>query len=348
MKIFNLATLALAATCCVSYAQQPAAPDSNKLQVIIQFDKDKPQLRTLDSVEGTTFRFTTPDGKQMAGDASKCKIFAVQTPEELADGKKLYEARDYKAARKKLAACKKKFATYASLPMNPSRQAALLEIQSAVAMLDFAALGEMYKTFPTKGMPADMKHEMGIYFAANVLSGVKDELSADEAKALEKAATDLLGKLVAKKGDGGKYKPVDVGGSPYGWTKYALGRALAAQLPADQIKGRNISAENRKLASAAVDAFCEAAVSSHGADREIAMDALVRAQGILWAMPGVKEYTNAHPGKMDRKLWKKAPADLQDAAAIAVLLRKVYEYKDANSSVDDAAKLYFNEQEGKK
>lgn len=334
MKTFTFATIALAATCCVTYAQQQQQQNDGKLRAIVQFDKrSKPQLVAIDTADGNKFTFTTQNG-QMAGDASKCLVFVIQTPAELAEGQKLYSAKKYKEARKKLAACKTKYAAYATLPHNPVRQAALLEIHCAVAMLDWPGVKSLAASFPSKNMNKDMVSDVVTVHAAKLLGRITDNMTAEEGAALAKDADALLANKSIK----------GVDGKIYGWIKYAKARGLAAGIPEDQIRNRSITPENSKRASQAIDAYCEAAVSSHGADPEIALDALIRAQAILWAMPGVKAYADAHPGKMDEKTWKAAPADFQDAVSIAYMILNIYSPGLKDERLEKAASFFYNAQ----
>ena len=77
---------------------------------------------------------------------------------------------------------------------------------------------------------------------------------------------------------------------------------------------------------------------------ELPIDAMVRAQALLWAMPGVKEYA-AKGASMDAGKWGEAPANFRDAVALAYMLKNIY--GAGGETIDAAAKLFFNTQAGK-
>jgi hypothetical protein len=132
-----------------------------------------------------------------------------------------------------------------------------------------------------------------------------------------------------------------------GWLRYALGRAAAAQVPAEQLQG-TIAEDKVKAASVAVDFYCQAVMSMHGAQKTLPADALNRAMALLWAMPGVKEYAAKVTKPMDKLQWQKAPADFRDAVAMAHYLKTMYPASAPNALADELDAYFFNAKKGAK
>lgn len=330
MKTFNLIALAAIAASSLSFGQEAAA---NKVKAYVQLDKGGVGLLTLDSANGSVFQFTQNEEQKML-DANKCKLFYINTPDDLAAAIKTYSSRDYAAARKQLAACKNKYMPYASLPGNPSLTAALLELECAVCQLDWAGVKAIADSFPTKGIN---KADIGTilrYKTAGILGNVSDDAAASESQI--QAVNELLNNKAAMK---------QCDSTVYGWLKYALGRAQEAQIPAAEVAG-TISEGNAAKANEAIDTLCQAAMSSHSADRELALDAMVRAQALLWAMPGVQDFANRNP-KMDATIWGSAPHNFKDAVTLAYIIKNVYCAPQTDARINRAAALFFNTLEGK-
>ena len=123
---------------------------------------------------------------------------------------------------------------------------------------------------------------------------------------------------------------------------FAKAHATAAAITPDELAG-TISEGNLAAANAAIDLYCQAGASSHGRAMELPVEAMTRAQALLWAMPGVKDY--AAKGAMDAGKWGAAPANFRDAVALAYMLKNVF--GASNETIETAAKLYFNTQAGK-
>jgi len=331
MKSLHIAALALAATACLSSApaQQPDAA-AGKIKAYVQFDKGRPMDIVLESAQGRN-RFIYVDKKteqQMAADASACKLFFIQTPADLAAAERSYADQELTTARKQLAACKAKYQSYVGLPGNPSTRAALLELECAIRQMDWEGLKALVAAFPAAGnLELDDK---ALYDTARVLSQVSDDPATSEARL---AAVEELRKNKA------------LNSRAYGWLMYAAGRALASRIPADQLQG-SLSGKAEADANMAIDALCQAAVSSHGNQMEVPVDAMRRALGLLWAMPGVKEYASKG-GAMDAAKWSAAPANFKDAAALAHMMKTVFAPEEKDAFVDRLASFYFNAMEGK-
>lgn len=331
MKSLPIAVLALAVAACLTpaMAQQPDAA-AGKVKAYVQFDKGRPMDIVLESAQGKN-RFIYVDKKseqQMAADASACKLFFIQTPTELAAAERAYSDRELAAARKQLAACKAKYLPYVGLPGNPSTRAALLELECAIRQMDWEGLKGLVASFPS---PDTLElDDKALYDTARLLCQVSDDPATTEDRI--KAAQELA-------------KNKALNSRAYGWVMYAVGRAYASRIPSDQLEG-SISGKTEADANQAVDFLCQAAVSSHGAQMEVPLDAMKRALHILWAMPGVKEYASKG-GTMDANRWNGAPANFRDAVALAYMIKTVFAPESKDSFVDRLAAFYVNTLEGK-
>ena len=329
MKLHNMIVAALVALTGFAYAQQPAKTQG--LVAVVQAnEKAKPVKRMITRADGkdTYVFFDNSDETEKKGNAAKARLFFLQTPVDLAEAERSLNARDFAAARTQLGAVKTKYASFVGLDRNPSTRAAMLELECAVRQLDFAALKTLVGSF----QHADWLslEDRGKYMAAGILAKACTGAAAD-------AVVADVDKLLAA--NAGK----TLNGSCYGWLQYAIAYSTAAAIPAAEISG-TISEANVAAAHSAIDAYCRAGVSSHGSAMELPADAMSRAQALLWAMPGVKEYA-AKASPMDANKWNAAPANFRDAVALAYMLKNVFD--TSNATVDEAAKYFFNTRAGK-
>lgn len=333
MKSIKTIGFALAALSCVPFAE---AQESAKLNAYVSIPGAGTGLIAMERSDGNgTFYYLQKGTDQlMQAKASSCKMFYIQTPPEMANALREYYSGDSAAARKAFAAVKKKYASYAGLPGSPSTLAALHEMTCAARMLDFAAVKTLSADIP--GASVLSVTEQARVDAARVLAMVNDQ---PDSLAGIKAAVEETSKKYGRNMDS----------ESYGWMLYAMGRAAAAQVPAEQLQA-TIAEDQVKAASQAVDYFCQAVISMHGAHKEMPADALNRSLGLLWAMPGVKEYAGKVTPPLSKDAWNKAPADFRDAAAMARYIRTMFpaEGKEANPLVDQVDAYYFNAKKGAK
>lgn len=254
------------------------------------------------------------------------KFFFIETPKDLADALRDYSADDLDA-RKQLSKVRAKYAAFAGLPGNPATLAGLMEISCAARAMDWKALKKAVDDFPSPRFLNDAGREK--LAAARVLSKVSDDPAT--ATARRKEAEEALKAAV---------DPTKASSEVYTWLKYALGRALAGNIPADELQ-KGISPDNAAIAGQAVDAYCEAVAAAHGRYMEIPIDAMYRAFRILWAMPGVKDFA-AKTGRSDKKSWSAAPYNFRDAVVMAYLLRNVYAPELKDDAITKAAAFYVN------
>lgn len=332
MKSYNIIALAFAAAACcfgTAEAQQNAAP-SNKVKAYVQFKGGKPMNIELEpTAEKNAVVYVDKNTEQqMKADASKCSLFYIQTPADLAAATKAYTGQDFAAARKQLAACKEKYKGYVGLPGNPCTAAAVTELECAVRQMDWDGLKGLVASFPeAAGLEFNNKT---MYDVAGVMSKISDDPGALESV---KAAVEPIAK--------DKY----INSAQYGWLMYALGRAYAAQVPAAELDG-SVSDANLANANQAIDHLCQAAISSHGAMTEIPVDAMMRAVKLLWAMPGVKEFAS-QASKLDVAKWNAAPHNFRDAVSLAFLLKNVYKPDLNDQFITRVAGYHVNSLEGK-
>lgn len=329
MKLLNIIGFAAAVLSCVPFVGAQEAGDKAKVRAYVHLPKQKnPTLLELDSASGKNkFRFIVPRSgdQKMEATVGSCSLFLIQTPADLAEGMNEYREGDLSACRKRMAHCRKKYEHYLGLPGNPAAIAALYELKAAVRQMDWAAAGALAGSFPADD-PAMSAYDVATARVAAVMGGIAQnggDLAAVEALLADK---NLLKSVNAE---------------VYGWLCYAKARALEAKVPADQIKG-GLSGDAVKTASQAVDAYCQCVVSHHSIATELPKDALRRALPMLWAMPGVREYSKRVHTPVDAKGWNGAPADFRDAVAMAQLMKTVYDPETKNELVDSLARLHYN------
>ena len=342
MKLTNVTTLLLAAAAGVlPLAAQQEAPGPH-LTAIVQSKAGKnprlAQVNILPPVNPGKGVFATINQAQpdqlMEANAKDFKVFFITTPPELANATRTYSEGSLAEARRQLEAVRIKYDGFAGLPDNPAVRAARMELQCSVRLMDWNSVRKLTESSPSLKF-LDPEDRVGLE-AARILGKVSDDPATAEAR--QKEIETLLA-------DANKTKHLD--SVEYGWLKYALGRALASSIPADQIKSGNIAEANVAKASLAVDALCEAAVSGHGRDMELPVDAMVRAFNILWAMPGVRNYANG-VRKMDRAVWDAGNHNFRDAVALAYMIRNIFAPNTKDEAINKAASLFFNTREVQK
>ena len=329
MKLRNIFAVGLAALAGLSQAQEPAKQQG--LVAIVQVnEKSKPGKLVVKSASGKdTFVYYDRGTEQdVQRNASKMKLFFLQTPEDMVEAEHALAAGDLDQAATKLAAVKDKYKGYLGLDRNPAERAALLELDCAARRKDFESLKRLAGTFPHADWLSDQDKRK--VMSARVLAKACTGGAAAEVEADVKALLEDKGAAM-------------INGNCYGWLQYALAHVTAAAIPAEEIAG-TISEGNLATANKAIDLYCQAGASSHGREMELPVDAMTRAQALLWAMTGVKEYA-AKGGAMDAGKWGAAPANFRDAVALAYMLKNIF--GAGNEAIDAAAKLYFNTQAGK-
>jgi hypothetical protein len=336
MKPLKYIGLALAAFSC---AQLAVAQEAPKLQayVVVPGSKKVEALKIERGDGNGAFYYLQKGTDQLlSAPASSCKVFYLVPPAEMTSALNDYYGGETADARKAFASIKKKYAAFAGLPGSPATQAALNEMTCAARMCDLPAVKTLAAEIP--GAKALNACETARVAAAKVLGESGD---TPDAQAKVKAALDELSK------DKATLRNMDT--ESYGWLCYAEARAMAAQIPADQLAA-TIAADKAKIASEAVDKYCQAVMSMHGAHKGMPADALNRAMTILWAMPGVKDEAAKAAKPMDKKAWAKANADFREAVAMAHYLKTLYPptAKEPNALADQLDAYYCNALEGVK
>ncbi len=335
MKSLNMLALGLAALAAAPMATQAQEAPAAKLQAYVMINKGTARVPVLNATGKNQFIFVHND-QQMQMDVAKCGMFKLITPVELGNAMNVYRAGDLAEARKQFASIKAKYAEYVGLPGNPSTEAALLELDCALRLLDWAGAKALLGSFSHPEYLSD--EDKATLEVAKVLANITDTPGGLDAQ--KEAVAAII------KGETGK----KIGLAGYGRLRYALARAYEAQVPAEQLAG-TVSAEQAPDLIKAVDNYCQAALSTHGATMEIPLDAMQRALRLLWAQPGVKEEA-AKGTTMDKARWAAAPVNFKDAVALAFLLQKVYTPDEAASLphkalIDEVAKYYYNAEKDK-
>ncbi len=334
MKSLNMLALGLAAFAAAPLATQAQEAPKTKLMAYVMIGRGAARVPVVNATGKDKFIFIHND-QQMQMEVAKCNMFKLITPADFGSAMDDYRAGNLEAARKKFAGVKAKYPEYVGLPGNPSTEAALLELDCALRQLDWAGAKALADGFAHPEYLGE--EDKGTLEVAKLLGNITDTPGGLDAQ--KEAITNLLKSETGKK----------LSLPNYGRVRYALARAYEAQVPAEQIAG-TVTAEQAPDLIKAVDNYCQAAVSTHGATMEIPLDAMQRALRLLWAQPGVKDY--AAGGAVDAARWKNAPVNFKDAAALAFLLQNVYTGDKAASLpqkalIDEVAKYYFNAEKGK-
>lgn len=334
MKSLHIIGLAVAALSCASVAgAQEAADAGAKLRAYVQLPSQKAQELVLTRSDGNDKFYYMQKGtdQEMEVPVSSCKaLFYIQTPVELANALNTYRESDLAAARKQFAAVKSKYAAYAGLPGSPVTIAAVNEISCAVRMQDWDAVTKLTANPPANMPVTDAARVETAALVAKIVTGT---MKLDDSK---KAIAELLkDKKLGK----------NINTELYGWLRYALARAYAAELPTD---GSPIPADKVKDADNAIDNYCQCVVSTHGAADELPVDAMVRAMNLLWGMPEVADYTKKADAPLTAAKWAGAPANFRDAVAMAHLLKTVYAPELQNELVEKLVPYFYNTGKDKK
>ena len=334
MKLRNISTLVLSAALgglSFASAQEAAAPAATKLQVYVQLPKEKPTQMLIEKADADGKFYYTQRGtdQQMAADPDSCRLFFIQTPTDLADVITAYQEGDLEKARKEAASCRRKYAAFSTLPGNPASVAAVYELTCIIRLMDWGALAKRVEDFPSpKSLTGPQQARVD---AAAIMANISDD--AASFKKQQKAIGELLKD---------KKFAASLNSEIYSWLRYALGRATAAQIPADK-QATTLSAEDAVIANDAIDNYCQCAMSAHGLNMdEIPADAMLRAMKLLWVMPGVQDYAAKAKAPMDAKTWGAAPPNFRDAVVMAYMLKNVYGPEQPDETVAKLAELYYN------
>ena len=343
MKFRNIVTLALAAT--VGLAVQADAQDKKPTLTarVVKKAKDGEKasklvnLGILSSTKAGYFTYqkdadTTPE----MNIEKTFSTFYVLTPPALVEAMRTYAAEDFAAARPALHKVRKQLENWRGIPEGPYLRAYRAELECAVRQLDFAGAAAVVNEFPGDVDKILTPQDKVASNAVKLLAAATREGGMDPAKIEEnvKAVITKLGKNVT---------PIQ-----YGWLHFALGAAYQSTIPADQLVSNAIAEEHKVNAGKAIDAYCVAGISSHGAQMELPVEAMKRAQLLLWSMPGVQAEVKAF-GQPTPTKFKKASQNFQDAVSLAYMLIHVYGVEAAdNSTLGKAAKLFQNTKAKKK
>ncbi len=260
--------------------------------------------------------------------------FYVLMPPDLVEAQKLYAAESFAEARPKLAESRKKWENWKGLPEGPYLKAFRMEVECAIRMMDFAGAASIAKSFPDDMKKLLTPQDKVLCNTAVILGAAAKN---DPAK-LEEAVNRVL------KGEDKKAVTPQL----YGWLQFAVAMAYENAVPAEERAANNISEANAVAASKAIDCYCRTGMSSHGAQMELPIEGMKRAQKLLWAMPGVqkevKDFGHPTPDK-----FKKASQNFQDAVILAYMLINVYGVEAGKTSdLAKAAALFQNTKSKKK
>lgn len=342
MKIRNIVTLALAAT--VGLTMSAEAQDKKASLTAIAVKKTKGdkagkagKIAVIASTKPGVYTYQKDaDTAPEVNIEKNFSTFYVQTPPALVEAMRLYAAEDFEPARASLHKVRKQLENWRGLPEGPFLRAYRAEVECAVRQLDFAGAAAVVADFPSDVEKVLTAQDKVASNAVKLLAAATREGGFDPAKIEEnvKAIVTKQSKAVTP--------------AQYGWLNFALGAAYQSTVPADQIASHAITAEHKVNASKAIDAYCTTAMSSHGAQMELPIEAMKRAQLLLWSMPGVQEEVAAFGHPTPQK-FKKASQNFQDAVSLAYILINVYGVEAGdNTTIGKAAKLFQNTKAKKK
>lgn len=326
MNTITKSLLILAASSLTLAAQDSSSePLSVPAIVKLKIERRVQPMKVLAAEGKNAFRYNTLEGPMIVK-LKDCDTFFMRTPEDLASALTDYQGNRLETARTKLAQVKNKYAMMIGLPDNPSATAAKLELDCAVRLLDWAGVKSLADKFPGKD---DLGEGMPRRLDTAKLLGLLSE--ADFADAVIEQAKPLIenkNKLTLEE---------------LGWLQYALGRAYAAKIPAEELEAGRLSAESVPLANQAIDAFSMVVVATYGGKPELPADAAARAAILLFAMPDANAAA-ARIGKMrDEATLKRLPASLKDAAAMATIYQKLLKPGNNNEQLTQIASYFVNE-----
>lgn len=323
--------------------------DENKSSIIIASEKPGKFTwkKNADEMEEQDFK-------------KKYDVFYAITPKDLLEAQDRYSAGEFKDALTKLKNFRAQYAHWKGIPEGPYVRALRMELDAAVRSFNFARVKELTGEYKEcKRLLSDQDQvnlDAALILADATAEGAKPEdVIAKVTELLKKKDVNK----VAKKTDEADAKkatytvtPSAVTPHTYGWLHYAIGRAYENGITVEP--GKPLASEQLAAADKAIDAYCIAGISSHGSKLEIPVDAMIRAQNLLWAMPevqsavpGMRKLMSDKPAQYPKD-FVKSPQNFQDAVGLAYMLIHVYGVEaDKNPSIKDAAALFVNTHKGK-
>ena len=281
------------------------------------------------SKAGTFVEQLNADETKEVNIAKTYSLFYVVTPKSLVAAQRLYAEEDFAKALKELSKVRKQLENWCGLPEGPYLRAFRAEVECAIRSLKFDEAKKTVDALAGGARKLLTPQDEVTIEAVQLLASAKGADPA-EMEAKIKELVEKYGKAITP--------------HQYGWLYYALGMAYESSLPADQA----VSAENQQKAGKAIDAYCVAGISSHGAQMELPIDGMKKAQRLLWAMPGVQAEVKSFGHPTPQK-FKKASQNFQDAVTLAYMLINVYGVKvSEDSPLAKAASLYQNTKAKKK
>ena len=256
--------LTLAATCSLSQAQQagiPALIQGRNIpggQYLITGVSGKNNFTAVQMRNGNAV------GSPIGGRISDCTTFYISTPKSFAEAVDAFRAGKLQQAQQGFAKVKTAYKIVQSIPGNLSVRSALLEIDSAIRLKDWAAVKALAAALPNADLtPENKLHAQVAELLGNIADKQWDAIIENGNKILSSNKNNLtLTEL--------------------GWLQYAMGRAYQGQLgDSPDLSNR----DNVVKANAAIDAYSTTIAASHGSYMELPAEAMGRAALILSLLP---------------------------------------------------------------
>lgn len=290
----------------------------------------------------------------------KYDVFYTITPRELLDAQDRYSAGEFKDALAKLKNFRTQYAHWKGIPEGPYVRALRMELDATVRSFNFAKVKELVASYDECKRLLSKQDQSNLAAALIVAEAAVDSAKPED---IVNKVTEHLKKWdvskLDKKTDAENAKkasytitPSAVTPHSYGWLHYAIGRAYENGITIEE--GKPLASEQLAAADKAIDAYCIAGISSHGSKLELPVDAMIRAQKLLWAMPevqsaisGMRKTMSDKPAQYPRE-YTRSPQNFQDAVGLAYMLIHVYGVDaEKNPSIKEAAALFVNTQKGK-
>ncbi len=331
MNVFKSIALSLGALSILpAVAQQDSAPTT--VNLLLQTKNGRPTEAKLIRASGKNAFEYMVGSNTMQVNLNGCRLFMIQTPADIVAAMTSYRRGNLENARTRLGAAKKKYAAMAGLPNSPADTAAYYELLCSIRLMDWASVKSLCASFPAGAFKAPyLKLDVE---AAKFLGELAD-LTPEKAVELEKSINAWLEK---------KENVTGVELEFYGFLRYAQATAIMAQIPAVTIATGQLEGDVAKRAITAADYFCEAYVAQHGANRSIAVEALLNAGKLLWGLKNVQAYVEEVGvlSDMNQEKWTKAPADFREAVVLIRLARALSEKPLNDPALTKIDKHYFN------
>lgn len=287
--LFVAAGLAMAS---ISFAQENNGFSLRTRAISDAFSRATPMDIFVTGVNQSTVQYKT-DPTHAASESlplAQFKFFYMFEPEDFLSAKESFQNDQFREARAKFSKVKARLAPIMGLEDGYFQAAALLEIDAALSLLDWAAVKELTAAFPRQSpLTEEMKLDMAIY--------------------------DLFGKLADQ-----AYDQIISSATTLLAGKDKLSLDQTARL--HYLMG--VAQEQKNNASEAIDDLALSIVGAHGGNRELAASAIQHSLDIYMKNPKLADLLKkVNLGEVDASRAGNVPQEVKDAAALVYLYKNV-------------------------